>query len=191
MRSQITAVDLRRPAPDVAPTPTTEIPIGAVVAFPAVDGTTRRGVVIGKATDVTSILDGENTVELRGDDRAKITMLAPSTDEYTARVSDTAQTLRTEQGWCSVPNELVRKLNNTPAEGSRLSGRIHVIIEAEQRFILTATDMTLRRSVKLDAAIRDAFRASGLGWFTDNVFHTHSAPSPAFRLKLVDEPTTS
>lgn len=164
------------------------IPIGAVVSYPtdADPNVVRRGVVTSRARGALHILDGENTVVVRGERRERVVMLAKSTDDYTQRVSRTASTLRARQNWCSVPNELVRKLNNTPAVGA--PGALHVVVNAVQRHVVQPTDMTLRRKTELQRILERAYVVQSPGWFNDRDLSPLQDATVDHILTLVDPP---
>lgn len=182
MPTKIVINDARQPK---TTTPTADnVPLGAVVVYPTEDGGTRRGVVINRNQTTVSIQDGETIARVRGEDRARIVMLARSTDEYTTRVARTAQELRARHNWCSVPNELVRKLNSTPALGT--TGQLHVHVTATQTHVVQPTDITLRRKAEFEKMLRDAYIIQSPGWFNTRSFTPLEEPNLKHVLTLVD-----
>lgn len=152
--------DLRQPRADPV-----EPPIGAIVAYPNGDET-RRGVVIHHTARTLHVLDGDRTVQLRGDRRTRVTTLARSAEEYAQRAATETESLRNRQGWCSVPTAMIRDVNSTPVDSVT---DLNVVAHGIQTYRLRATPLTLRRKDML-TALRNSFQKTQMGFFEARSF---------------------
>lgn len=161
------------------PTPVDEVPIGAIVAY-VTDAGDRRGVVIERTAKTLTVLDGNKRERLIGARYASVKMLAASAEAYTRRAAEQAQELRYQQGWCGVPNQMIRDLNNTPHSHAPT----FVIASSLSVYALQPTPMTLRRK-DLSTVVQASF-SPRYGEFGSRDFKLLQTPTMKIDLKVVD-----
>lgn len=161
------------------PTSVDEVPIGAIVAF-ITDAGDRRGVVVERTAKTLTVLDGDKKERLVGARYASVKMLAPSAEAYTRRAAEQAQELRYQQGWCGVPNQMIRDLNNTP----HIHAPTLVVASTVSTYTLQPTPLTLRRKNIADV-IEKSF-SPRYGEFGSRDFKLLQTPDLRVHLQVVD-----
>lgn len=176
-REQIVVTDLRG---DDKTTSVDDVPVGAIVAYVTDKGAHRRGVVIERTPKTLTVLDGTIRERLIGKRYTEVQMLAPSAEAFTRRAAEQAQELRSEQGWCGVPNTMIRDLNSTPV----IRQPLIVAVTALYSYQLEPTPLTRRRK-DLTPVIKEAF-SPRYPEFRGRDFSMLETPRMTFNLEVVD-----